>query len=44
MDFYSDTVQNKEFHLLDFWPNVGDYTFGLNALGKIYGQKDFSLV
>ncbi|HON09183.1 MAG TPA: DUF2961 domain-containing protein, partial [Verrucomicrobiota bacterium] len=34
MDFYSDTVQNKEFHLLDFWPDVGEYTLRLECVGK----------
>lgn len=43
MDFYSDTVQNKEFHLLDFWPNVGDYTLRLECVGKNIRSEGFFL-
>lgn len=34
MDFYSDKVENKEFHLLDFWPDPGQYTLRLTCTGK----------
>lgn len=34
MDFYSKDVANKEFHLLDFWPDPGHYTLRLQCVGK----------
>lgn len=34
MDFYSKDVANKEFHLLDFWPEPGLYTLRLICVGK----------
>ncbi|MGB9603407.1 MAG: hypothetical protein ACPMAG_11515, partial [Limisphaerales bacterium] len=34
MDFYSDSIQNREFHLLDFWPDPGKYTLKLECVGK----------
>jgi len=34
LDFYSDTVQNKEFHLLDCWFEPGEYTLKLECVGK----------
>lgn len=34
MDFYHPTLEPREFHLLDFWPEPGTYTFRLECLGK----------
>jgi hypothetical protein len=34
MDFYSDVVDSREFHLLDFWPDSGTYTLRLQCTGK----------
>ena len=34
MDFYSEKVANKEFHLLDFWPEPGKYRLRLDLVGK----------
>jgi hypothetical protein len=34
IDLYNDKVDNFEFHLLDFWPEPGKYTFKLEYVGK----------
>lgn len=34
MDFYSKDILNREFHLLDFWPDPGEYTLFLECVGK----------
>jgi hypothetical protein len=34
MDFYSASVVNQEFELLDFWPDPGTYTLRLECVGK----------
>lgn len=34
MDFYSEGIENREFHLLDFWPEPGTYTLRLECAGK----------
>lgn len=34
LDFYSDEIRNREFHLLDFWPEPGKYTLRLECTGK----------
>lgn len=34
MDFYSKDVKNREFHLLDFWPDPGVYKLRLECVGK----------
>lgn len=34
MDFYSPRIVNQEFHLLDFWPEPGNYTLRLKCTGK----------
>ena len=33
-DLYSEKVENKEIHLLDFWPEPGMYTIRLECAGK----------
>jgi len=34
MDLYSGQIANKEYHLLDFWPEPGKYTLRLECVGK----------
>ncbi len=34
MDFYSEKILNREFHLLDFWPEPGQYKLRLECVGK----------
>ena len=34
IDFYSPKVINEEVHLLDFWPEPGQYTLRLQCVGK----------
>lgn len=34
MDFYSAEIVSEEFHLLDFWPDPGEYTLRLECVGK----------
>ncbi len=34
LDFYSQNIENKEFHLLDFWPEVGSHKLKLECVGK----------
>ena len=34
MDLYSASVENREFHLLDFWPDPGVHTLRLECVGK----------
>jgi hypothetical protein len=35
LDFYSPQIVNTEFHLLDFWPEPGDYTLRLECVGRV---------
>ncbi|UCD75250.1 MAG: DUF2961 domain-containing protein [Phycisphaerales bacterium] len=34
MDFYNEQTDNWEYHLLDFWPDPGEYTLRLQCVGK----------
>ena len=34
IDLYNDKVDDFEYHLLDFWPEPGKYTFTLECVGK----------
>jgi len=34
LDFYYDGVDGWEWHLLDFWPDPGEYTLRLECVGK----------
>jgi len=34
MDLYHDRVSDWEWHLLDFWPEPGEYTLRLECMGK----------
>ena len=41
MDFYSKDIANKEFHLLDFWPEVGKHTLRLECVGRNHASEGF---
>jgi hypothetical protein len=34
MDFYNAETDDREFHLLDFWPDPGEYKLRLECVGK----------
>ena len=34
MDFYHAETDNREYHLLDFWPDPGAYKLRLECVGK----------
>ncbi|MDY7107933.1 MAG: glycoside hydrolase family 172 protein [Planctomycetota bacterium] len=34
LDFYHPDTENREYHLLDFWPEPGDYVLRLECVGK----------
>ncbi len=34
LDFYHDEIDSHEYHLLDFWPEPGDYVLRLDCVGK----------
>jgi len=34
IDLYAEDVKDWEWHLLDFWPEPGDYTLRLQCIGK----------
>ncbi len=34
MDFYNEKIDNWEYHLLDFWPDPGNYTLRLECVGR----------
>lgn len=34
MDFYTSGIEGREFHLLDFWPDPGEYRLRLECVGK----------
>jgi len=34
LDFYSKEVENREFHLLDFWPEPGKYVLRLECVAR----------
>jgi hypothetical protein len=43
LDFYSDNLVDKEFHLLDFWPDPGVYTLRLQCVGKSAKSEGYCL-
>lgn len=43
MDFYKAAYEDREFHLLDFWPEPGTYTFRLEPIGKNHLASDRGL-
>jgi hypothetical protein len=44
LDFYAAKVESKEFHLLDFWPEPGEYTFRLECVGKHHFASGHNLM
>ena len=34
MNLYSENIRDWEHHLLDFWPDPGDYSLELQLIGK----------
>ena len=34
IDLYSEEISSREYHLLDFWPEPGNYTLRLQGVGK----------
>jgi hypothetical protein len=34
LDFYNDEIDAWEYHLLDFWPEPGEYTLRLQQSGR----------
>ncbi|MBN1588293.1 MAG: DUF2961 domain-containing protein [Pirellulales bacterium] len=42
-DFYHKSVRDWEWHLLDFWPDAGDYTLRLECVGKNPASTSFGL-
>jgi len=43
MDFYSAKVANEEFHLLDFWPDPGQYALRLECVGRNHQSAGYYL-
>ncbi|MCL5096053.1 MAG: DUF2961 domain-containing protein [Candidatus Omnitrophica bacterium] len=43
MDFYSPDTDHQEFHLLDFWPDPGQYTLRLDCVGKNPASEGYYL-
>jgi hypothetical protein len=43
LDFYADNLTDKEFHLLDFWPEPGVYTLRLDCIGKSAKSEGWNL-
>ena len=43
LDFYSDNLTDREFHLLDFWPDPGVYKLRLECVGKSAKSEGYNL-
>jgi hypothetical protein len=43
LDGYSETIESREFHLLDFWPEPGEYTLRLECVGKHSASQGYYL-
>ena len=43
MDFYSAETETREFHLLDFWPEVGTHRLKLVCVGKSKRSEGYFL-
>jgi hypothetical protein len=43
LDLYNDKIDLWEFHLLDFWPDPGDYTLRLECVGKNFHSEGYFL-
>ncbi|MFA7492247.1 MAG: glycoside hydrolase family 172 protein [Proteiniphilum sp.] len=42
MNLYNEKIEDWEYHLLDFWPDIGDYKIELRLVGKdpfSFGEK-----
>jgi len=44
MDFYYPTVEAKEYHFLDFWPDPGDYVLKLDCIGKNHLSSGYAMM
>ena len=40
MDFYNESIRAWEYHLLDFWPEPGEYKLKLECVGKNAVSQD----
>lgn len=43
LDFYAAKTAGAEFHLLDFWPEPGDYTLRLECVGRNPASQGYYL-
>lgn len=43
LDLYSAEIKNRECHLLDFWPEPGDYALRLECVGKNAASQGYFL-
>ncbi|MBP7934661.1 MAG: DUF2961 domain-containing protein [Phycisphaerae bacterium] len=43
LDFYAAQIDSSEFHLLDFWPEPGNYTLRLECVGKNIASESWGL-
>lgn len=43
IDLYNDKLDSWEFHLLDFWPEPGDYTLRLECVGKNHFSAGYKM-
>jgi hypothetical protein len=43
LDFYAERPEAREFHLLDFWPEPGNYVLRLECTGKSVRSEGYSL-
>ncbi|NLE37011.1 MAG: DUF2961 domain-containing protein, partial [Pirellulaceae bacterium] len=43
MDFYNKDTRDWEWHLMDFWPEPGDYTLRLECVGKNHFSEDHGM-
>jgi hypothetical protein len=41
MDFYDEDVRAWEWHLLDFWPEPGEYTLRLECIGRNHASEGY---
>ena len=43
LDFHSEAIESREFHLLDFWPDPGPYRLRLECVGKAPASQGYRL-
>ena len=41
LDFYAAQIDSNEHHLLDFWPEPGEYTLRLECVGKNLASEGY---